>query len=299
MFVSRLGDSPLVAEKILLVAHGTVERMEDMPGFLSEIRRGRPVPPELLDEMIHRYEHVGGSPLLRLTEEQAQALAQVTGLETRVAMRLWSPRVEDVTADWGPQDRVTIVPMAPFSIGIYEGAARAALGKRDDAPQIACVAPWGKHPALIDAFVADIQEKLRSCPAHERTRLVLSAHSLPVAVIRAGDTYAQLFEETAALVAAGVNVDHRVCYQSQGASGGEWLGPDLLTSLEEAKKDGIDHVVVSPIGFLAEHIETLYDLDVEAREQCGRLGLQLHRVKAIGTHPGLIRTLADAVAEAK
>lgn len=273
--------------------------MEDMPGFLSEIRRGRPVPPELLEEMIHRYEYVGGSPLLRLTEEQASALATLTGLETRVAMRLWSPRVEDVTGDWGPQDRVTIVPMAPFSIGVYEGAARAAFGKRDDSPKVACVEPWGQHPALIDAFVADIEAELVRCPDDARVRLVLSAHSLPVAVIQAGDSYARLFEATAALVAARLNVEHRICYQSQGASDAAWLGPDLLSTFKQAKEDGIDHVVVSPIGFLAEHIETLYDLDVEARNQCAELGLALHRVKAIGTHPGLIRALADAVSDAK
>src|SRR5690606_20180929 len=119
---------------------------------------------------------------------------------------------------WGPQDRVTIVPMAPFSIDVYEGAARAAFGKRDDAPRVSCVAPWGKHPALIDAFVADIEEELERCPPSARIRVVLSAHSLPVAVIRAGDSYARLFEETAQLVAQRLNVDHRVCYQSQGAS---------------------------------------------------------------------------------
>lgn len=272
--------------------------MGDMPAFLKEIRRGRPVPDSLVEEMCKRYEHVGGSPLLRHTEAQAEALAEATGLEARVAMRLWSPRVEDVTGDWGPNERVIVVPMAPYSVEVYEGAARAALGKRDDAPSVTCVSAWGTREKLISAYVTEI-EKLLGVAQTQNVRVFLTAHSLPVAVIRAGDRYESLFREAADLVAARVNADVRICFQSQGATGAEWLGPDLSSAMVEAHKDGVEEVIVSPIGFFAEHIETLYDLDVELKQQCDALGLQLHRVPAIGTHPGLISSLAEAVEDAK
>lgn len=272
--------------------------MSDMPAFLQEIRRGRPVPDSLVEEMRHRYEHVGGSPLLKHTEAQAAALQEATGLETRVAMRLWAPRVEDVTGDWGADDRIIVVPMAPYSVEVYEGAARAALGKRDDAPDLTCVSAWGSREPLIAAYVSEIEARLREASGRN-VRVILTAHSLPVAVIRAGDRYESLFRAAAGKVAERLDADVRICFQSQGATNAEWLGPELSTAMTEAKADGVEAVVVSPIGFFAEHIETLYDLDVELKQQCDELGLVLHRVPAIGTHPGLISALVEAVEAAK
>ncbi len=280
---------------IVLVAHGTVEDERDLPAFLSEIRRGRPTPPELLAEMRHRYRAVGGSPLLEETKKQAAALGAALGLPTRVAMRLWNPRIPQVLGDLGPTDHVCLVPMAPFSVQVYEDAARRSLAERGDIPELVTIAPFGSRPELISAWTETILAQL---PAdHSATEVILTAHSLPQQVIDAGDPYASQFEAAARQVAAGLPVPTSLAYQSQGALAGRWLGPALEEKIRDAAERGLSCLVVAPIGFLTEHIETLYDLDIEARAFTERLGLTLVRVPALGAHPGLIAALRGAVEE--
>jgi ferrochelatase len=208
-----------VKRVIVLVAHGTVKNLDDLPEFLSRIRHGRSAPDSLILEMKARYEAVGGSPHLEETLAQALALQESIGLETRTAMRLWHPTVAEVTADLGPADEVILVPLAPYSVAVYERAARAELSQRSDAPALHCVGPWGKGAELIDAQVASIASLLAKLPA-ERTEVILTAHSLPQAVIDAGDRYASEFESAAALVATALGGSDFSVHSSsrQGAS---------------------------------------------------------------------------------
>lgn len=156
------------------------------------------------------------------------------------------------------------------------------------APELVSVPAWGEHPDFVAAHVELIERH-----APETAMLVLTAHSLPARAISAGDPYANLVGRAAKSIGTRCGRSYRLAYQSQGADGGAWLGPDLHTTLDQLAGEGIREVALAPFGFLTEHVETLYDLDVEAAAWARELGIALHRVPAIGAHPGLIRALAD------
>jgi ferrochelatase len=282
---------------ILLVAHGTVSSLEDLPAFLQEIRRGRPAPPPLIEEITRRYRAVGGSPLIEETRAQAGAVEAALGIPTRFAMRLWEPRVAQVLNDLRSDDEVILVPLAPYSVDVYTAAAREELKKWDAPPQLIAVAAWGSEAALIDGHISQIREAARTCPT-ETTRVVLTAHSLPLAVIRAGDNYDTQFRASAGAVAEKLSFETRIAYQSQGADGGEWLGPDLDETMKRAKAEGTTHLVVAPMGFLAEHVETLFDLDIEAKAKAEALGMRFLRVPTLSQHPGLVAAIGSSVQRA-
>lgn len=244
-----------------------------------------------------RYEAIGGSPHLEETMAQARALEECTGLETRTAMRLWHPTVAEVTADLSAEDEIILVPLAPYSVNVYEQAARAELAPRKDAPKLTCVGPWGHRNVLIQAQADAVREMVPKNSA-TTTEIILTAHSLPQVVIDAGDQYAAEFETAARLVSERLGLAATIAYQSQGASGGAWLGPTLKEAMTRASEHGKTDVLVAPIGFLSEHIETLYDLDIEARAQAQGFGLNFSRVSTLRTHPGLIEALRQAVEDA-
>ena len=285
---------------VLLVAHGTVTDLDDLPEFLAKIRRGRPAPPELVSEIRHRYQAIGGSPLLDITRAQAQALSRRLDAPVLVAMRLWRPTVEDALRGIAGLRlrRLCVLPLAPFSVQIYLQAAQASLeavrgelGK--GAPELVPTEPWGTEPALVEGLAASIRAHLGD--AAVRTRVVLTAHSLPTQAIRSGDRYEAEFRACAAAVSQRLGVESVVAFQSQGADGGDWLGPDLKSVLEAEQRAGTERVVLAPIGFPAEHVETLYDLDIEAAGWAKALGLELTRVRALNDDPSLVAAL-EAVA---
>jgi protoporphyrin/coproporphyrin ferrochelatase len=284
---------------LLVVAHGTVENLDDLPAFLARIRHGRPASPELLAEVRRRYELIGRSPLLDVTREQARLLGERLGVPAFVAMRLWDPSIESALVEAASHrlERLCVVPLAPFSVHVYVEAARAAAQKLltsgERVPELVTVEAWGEHPAFVSA-----QAEIVARRASTRDSIVLTAHSLPLRVIDAGDPYAALAERTATAIGKRLNRDCVLSYQSQGADGGQWLGPDLRATLEALAAAGVGEVALSPFGFLSEHVETLYDLDVEAQAWARELGLKLLRVPAIGTHPGLIAALAETAKRA-
>jgi len=281
---------------VLLTSHGTVRDLDEIPGFLARIRAGRPVPPALAEETRRRYALIGGSPLLRVTEEQAALVERRTRLPTLVGMRLAEPGVEQALerAEELGLTRLVVVPLAPYSVHVYASAADAARARRVEQggkpPELLPVAPWGTDPRLVGAHADAIRARLKP-----GSRLILTAHSLPLVALREGDPYEQLVRESAAAIAHGLDTPYELAFQSQGADGGEWLGPSLKQALEQARDAGVKRVVVAPFGFLSEHVETLYDLDVEARGWCAELGLELDRVPALGTAPGLIDALVELV----
>jgi ferrochelatase len=288
---------------ILLVAHGTVDSLTDLPAFVARIRHGRPPPPGLVEELRHRYEAIGGSPLLRVTEEQARALEAHTGLPVLLGMRLWEPSVEAAFREAARRGlaRLVLVPLAPFSVDVYGAAARrslegvrAELGART--PELVVCEPWGSEPAFVEAQCAALRARLP--PASRSSAVVLTAHSLPSIAIRAGDRYQAEVEASMQAISTRLERPCQLAYQSQGADGGEWLGPDLRQTFERLAREGVRQLTLCPFGFLADHVETLYDLDIEARRWAEALGLGFERVPALNTAPGLIEALANVAARA-
>jgi len=295
------------ADAVVLVAHGTVSDLDDLPQFLTRVRQGRPPSAELVAELRRRYEAIGGSPLLDVTRRQAGALARILKAPVLVAMRLWEPGLERVLRSVVPigTRRLVVVPLAPFSVHVYAAAAEKSLsavqhelGSR--APRLVHVAPFGTRPSFVEAHATRIRALLARAGAGKTsdTALVFTAHSLPSAVIAAGDPYSAQVEASAAAIGERLASSFELAYQSQGAQPGAWLGPDLRSVLERVRARGHKRVIVAPIGFLSEHVETLYDLDVEARAWAESLELEMLRVPALDDDPSLAAALADVVLDA-
>ncbi len=274
---------------VLLVAHGTVDNLDDLAGFVARIRNGRPAPPGLVEELRRRYEAIGGSsPLLQTTREQAQALAKRLEAPVLVAMRLWEPGVEKALAGAAALglSRMVVIALAPFSQHIYWDAAVKVAAAVKSTVQLVPSGLYAEEPDFVAAHVESIQRF-----ATPSATVVLSAHSLPRVAIERGDPYARLIEGSAQAVSARLGRPVRLCYQSQGADAGEWLGPSVRETLSALASEGQREIVWAPFGFLADHVETLYDLDIEAQAIAKELSLSLVRVPALNLHPGLTAAL--------
>jgi ferrochelatase len=285
---------------VLLVAHGTVTTLEEIPDFLLAIRRGRPPTSDLVSEMVRRYDAIGGSPLLRSTREQAVALESILKCPVYVGMRFSRPTIEEA-ARFAQSERCTslvVLPLAPYSVKTYVDDVRKRLeampGENNDRLELLDVTSWGNHPDLIQAHADNISAYAKA-DLEAGARLILSAHSLPIAFLKSQDDYPQAVAESARAIAERLGVNYVLCYQSAGAEGGTWLGPTLTQGLRSAVEDGHRRLVVAPIGFLCDHVETLYDLDIEFSNEARSLGVTVKRVPALGTHPGLLRALASLV----
>lgn len=274
-------------DAVLLIQHGSVNDPSEIPDFVRTIRRGRPTPQSIIDEVTHRWNAIGGSPLLAITEEQARGLSERLHVRVAVGSRLWKPWARDVVAELARSGvtRVLSLPLAPMSVHVYNPTTRQACA----AAGVACVeAPaWHDEPALIDAF-ADVTRGAMVEGAH----VLFTAHSLPTRVIAAGDPYEAQVKRTAKLVAERMGLSRwSVAFQSQGMDGGDWLGPDLPTAFSTISAGGVRDVVVCAIGFLADHTEVLYDLDIEAKGIAESKGLRFHRAPSLNAHPRLIDAL--------
>lgn len=302
--------SPALPDTALVVsAHGSPDSLDELPEFLANIRRGRPATSEIVAEVRRRYEAIGGrSPLMAVTRAQAAGLARRLAMPAYVAMRLWHPYPRELV----PQlvaagvKRAVSVPIAPYSVHVYHAALREAVAEAGAPLALVEIPAWNVEPALVRALAADVDAALAAAPAGARTLLVLSAHSLPTRVVAAGDPYPALVEATARAVVAALApradgaapVAHRLVYQSQGMSAEAWLGPDLPAALDAARDEGFAHVVVAPIGFLSDHIEILYDLDIEAVALARARGLTLSRTRTLNDGPGLLDALEATVRRA-
>lgn len=282
-----------MSDAVLLSYHGAVERLEDVAAFVQRIRHGRPAPADVVEEVQRRLRVIGGSPLRAISEAQAAALESKLGLPCRAAARLWEPSIGDVIDDLKSVGvtRVVSLPLAPLSLSVYHRALRSEAPGLD----VVEIAPWVDEPAWASLCAAPIIEALRRAGA-DGTTVILSAHSLPEKIIAAGDRYAADFERMCAGIAARLNgATVKVCYQSQGMTGDAWLGPSLKDMLEQSKREGKLGAIVAPVGFVADHVETLYDLDVEAKAWAAELGLSWQRLPALGVEPAFIEFLASKV----
>jgi ferrochelatase len=291
---------------VLLLTHGTVDGPGDLPAFLTNIRRGHAPSEALLQEISHRYNAIGGrSPLNEITARLAARVGDVLQLPTRFAARLWKPTVDEALRELAQEgvSRVVLLPLAQFSSPIYCDHAKARASEGGLASLTFLSVPnWGTDDRLHDAFVRRGRSALRGLPVDpSEARLVVTAHSLPVMVVRAGDPYEREFRAAADryIAALGPLVGStRIVFQSQGQSTGpggrpmEWLGPDLPSAIAEAKADGVQHLLVAPIGFLADHVEILYDLDIEARKWAADEGIGFSRTASLNDDDDMVQVVA-------
>jgi protoporphyrin/coproporphyrin ferrochelatase len=293
-----------VVEGVVLVAHGTVTDLDEMEGFLTAIRRGRVPSPALVAEMLRRYRAIGGSPLLITTNQQAKALAQRTGRPVFVGMRFGQPSIEQALTQAEQQglSRLLVVPMAPYSVKAYfdevcvRRRAMASAGGSDRL-RLQSVAPFGAHADLVRGHAELIRGAAGEAIAAGAS-VVLSAHSLPMRVIESGDRYGVETRQCADAIGEELGIPVELAYQSQGADGGRWLGPDLTEVVTRLAAAGTQRLVVAPFGFLCDHVETLFDLDIELKAHADALGIELCRVRTLGLEPALIDVLADLVEQA-
>jgi ferrochelatase len=298
-----------VDDSILLVAFGGPEKPEDIRPFLRTVAAGRPIPGERLEEVARHYEAIGGgSPLNDLTRRQAEALrAALAGAglarPVYVGMRNWHPFLSETLAEMAADGRrraLGIILSSFQTEASWEryvadvARARAAVGPA--APEVGFAPPWVEHPLFLEAVTDRTAAALEGVPASRRraARLVFTAHSVPVAMA-AGTPYAAQLQAAGREIAARLGHSHWcVAYQSKsGAPEEAWLEPEIGEVLRGLARDGARDAVVSPIGFVCDHVEVLYDLDVEARRVAAGCGLGFHRALAANDHPAFIAMLAD------
>lgn len=285
---------------VVLIAHGTVDDLDDLPAFLTAIRRGHAAPPALATEVRRRYEAIGGrSPLNAISHDVAVGLEARVGVPVRLAMRLWKPYPKEILTELVADgvERVVVVPLAQHSARVYAEAVESAA-REIGSLHVTCADNWGREPALTRAFADEIRRALAEMAESARpaTLLLMTAHSLPLAVLRGGDPYEEEVRASAAAIVLELGSGSPSCqvaFQSQGMGGGEWLGPDLVASLDAARSAGKKHVLVAPIGFLADHVEILYDLDIEAQALASARGLTLARTRSLNASNGLLDALEN------
>ena len=286
---------------VLLLAHGTPDSVEEVPEFLLKVTGGRPLPPNVVEEIKHRYSLIGRSPLTAYTKKQAAMLSRELNLPVYVGMRNWKPFIADTVRAMAADgvQRATAICLAPHdsrtSVGLYR---QAVLGEQPPF-QVEFIDNWHDHPLLAQAFAEKLRAGWeRACrELGARAPVIFTAHSVPQRTIAEGDPYEQQARETAALVAReapALTADNwTFAFQSQGMSGGAWLGPTVEETILQLKAKGHRGVFIQPIGFLCDHVEVLYDVDIMFRECAEKNGMRLWRAESLNDSPTLIAALAD------
>jgi ferrochelatase len=285
---------------VILMAYGSPDRLADVPAYYSDIRGGRPIRPELVEDLVARYRALGiddgddRSPLNAITEDTRAALEADLAIPVLTGMRHWDPRIAAavdaaVAAGRAPLIGIVLAPhWSSLSIAKYQSLFDEAVAGRADTR---FVRAWGDDPA----FVALLAERIRAArpdPPH----VVFTAHSLPARILEEGDTYPSALLETSRLVAASAELrGWSFAFQSESPTGEPWLGPDILDHLGALSAQGVDDVVVCPVGFVSDHLEIRWDIDVEAVERAGELGMRLSRIEMPNADPALVTVLAGIV----
>lgn len=296
---------------VLLLAHGAPERAQDVPEFLLNVRGGRKLPDAAVEEIVRRYQAIGGgSPLLKLTNQQASGLEKVlnAGGDLRcpvyVGMRNWKPFITEAVNRIA-EDRVKrliAVCLAPqnsrTSVGLYKKYLAEAIEKSALRLEVDFVESWHNHPLLIKAFEEKISAALRRAEAGagENVPVIFTAHSVPASTIQSGDPYENQVRETVSLVAGALGLEHfRVAFQSQGMTPEPWIGPTVESQIDEIAAQGSRHALIAPVGFVCDHVEILYDIDVVFRDYGKRKGVTVHRSESLNDSPILSEALASIV----
>ena len=307
--VAEASEKPSVG--VVVMSYGTPAGPEDVEAYYTHVRRGRPPTPELLADLVRRYEAIGGvSPLAGRTRAQASVLA--AALERRapgrfvveVGYKHASPFLEEAVEALvgGGAERLVALVLAPHysvgSVGEYLARVRSRAGELAPELPVAAVDDWHLEPTYLAFLAAEVRRCLAELP--EATKVLFSAHSLPERVVAGGDPYAGQVRETGAAVAAELCLspwaDWAVAWQSAGRTPEPWIGPDILTVFDDLAATGrADGVLVCPCGFVSDHLEVLYDLDVEARDRAAALGLAFARTAVLNDDPVVLDALAEQV----
>ncbi|MEA2476059.1 MAG: protoporphyrin/coproporphyrin ferrochelatase [Actinomycetota bacterium] len=291
---------------VIVMAYGTPQSLDGVAAYYTDIRRGRPPPPELLEELTDRYRAIGGrSPLLEITQEQALGVEERIHVKTYLGQKHAAPSIPDAVRrlrDDGVERAVGLV-LAPhysrMSIGDYESRVRVAADEQGWAGKLEMIDSWHLEPGYIGYLATEVERALNDIPvpARESSLVVFSAHSLPEKILASGDPYADQLRETAQAVAERAGIERwQIGWQSAGRTQDPWLGPDILQILADVAATGeTAGVVVCPCGFVADHLEVLYDIDIEAQALAQELGLELRRTRAPNDDPAFLDCLAAVV----
>jgi ferrochelatase len=298
---------------VLLLAHGTPETVEQIPEYLSNVTGGRELPQEVVEEIQRRYALIDRSPLTEITLQQARMVeVELTAIgqpvSVYVAMRNWHPYIADVVRQMRADgvEEAAVLCLAPqnsrTSVGLYRRALETAVATGASGMRIDFTESWAQHPYLIEAFA----ERLRpawsklSAEVGAPVPVLFTAHSVPTRTIQASegqpaDPYAEEARRTAELVAARMPEIPQwwFAFQSQGASGGPWLGPTVEETLQSIAASGTKAILLQPIGFLCDHVEILYDVDIFFREFAAKLNLRLERTQSLNDSVPLAKAIAD------
>jgi ferrochelatase len=282
---------------VVLMAYGSPERLADVPAYYADIRGGRQIRPELLEDLVERYRRLGiedSNPLNEITERTRVALERELGLPVFTGMKHWTPRIADAAEQALSAGAGTVVGLvlAPhyshLSIAGYRRQLEEAL---DGRAELRFVESWHDEPALIE-FLAG---RVRGTDRH----VVFTAHSLPARILAEGDPYEDQLMETSTAIAQAAGVSEwSFSYQSESATGEAWLQPDILDHLAALHRRGVGRVLICPVGFVADHLEIRWDLDTEAQEEARELGLDLTRIEMPNDDPAFIGCLAGLVRRA-
>jgi ferrochelatase len=286
---------------VMLIAHGSPDSLDDIPDFLLRVTGGRPLPQTVIDEVKHRYGLIGQSPLTCWTMEQRDLLARELGVPGYVGMRNWRPFIADTVQQMASDgiEHVVAICLAPQNSRTSVGLYRAALQGKDGTPfSVDFVESWHDHPLLIKAFAERLRKGWdRACAEMgAKMPIIFTAHSVPQRTIAEGDAYEAQAKETAALVAREAAIDDKdwtFAFQSQGMSGGAWLGPTVEDTIRDLKAKGHRGVFIHPVGFLCDHVEILYDIDIGFKKFADGENMRLWRAESLNGSPLLSAALAD------
>ncbi|MDP9365151.1 MAG: ferrochelatase [Chloroflexota bacterium] len=297
---------------VLMLAYGGPDKLEDVGPYLLDVRHHRPTSPELIHEISERYRQIGGrSPILELTEAQATALQTALNQnedgdedswQVFVGMRHWHPFIKDVLAEMeaAGYDRTVGLVMAPHYSRMSIGAYFQRAADAGSPIEIAGIERWHLLPGYLEAMVDRVRAALERFPAEVRDRVpvLFTAHSLPERILTWDDPYPrELRETTEALGRMIAPQPSRFAYQSAAMTPDPWLGPDAGEVIEQIAAEGGKHLLIAPIGFVCEHVEILFDIDVEFKRQAEELGVHLERIEMLNDHPTMIDGLAGLVRE--
>jgi len=286
-----------VSAAVVLMAYGSPERLADVPAYYADIRGGRPIAPEHLDDLVSRYRTLGvedHNPLNAITEETRTALERELSLPVFTGMKHWTPRIADAAEGVLATGAGVIVGLvlAPhysrLSIAGYRTQLEEALAGR---AELRFIESWHDFEPFVDVLAA----RVRGTTGH----VVFTAHSLPARILEEGDPYEEQLHETCRLIAdRAALADWSFSYQSESPTGEPWLGPDILDHLADLHANGIREVLVCPVGFVSDHLEIRWDIDVEAQERARELGMSLRRIEMANADPEFVHALAALVHEA-
>jgi ferrochelatase len=288
---------------VLLLAHGSPENPGQIPEFLSYVTGGRLLPQAVIEEIRHRYSLIGFSPLACWTRFQADQLSQSLKMPVFIGMRNWKPFIGDAVKAIAKQrfQRVIVICLAPqnsrTSVGLYR---RAVVGEGNLPFEMDFVEQWHDHPLLVQALAEKLRSGWKKASAENGARLpvIFTAHSVPQRTITDGDPYEMQSKETAELVAqtAGLSAeDWTFAFQSQGVAGGPWIGPTVEETIKALKARNHSGLFVQPIGFVCDHVEVLYDIDIAFKQFAEKEGMRLWRAESLNGSPLLTEALAQLV----